>query len=75
MQYNAHMPVRKVSLPSTQKKPSLASLMPDKTKGIAAQKRAVKRIVASASKKTPAKKVAVKVLPKKKAGALPQPAF
>ena len=67
MQYNAHMPVRKVSLPSTQKKPSLASLMPDKTKGIAAQKRAVKRIVASASKKTPAKKVAVKVLPKKKA--------
>ena len=49
------MPARKVILESTKKKPSLASLMPDKTKGKAAQTRAVKRIVASASKKTPGK--------------------
>lgn len=44
-----------------EKKPSLASLMPDKTKGIAAQKRAVKRIVASASKRTLAKKETTKL--------------
>ena len=62
VQYNADMPARKVSLPSTEKKPSLASLMPDKTKGVAAKKRAINRIVASASKKSPLKKAETKLL-------------
>ncbi len=57
MKYNAHMPARKVILESTKKKPSLASLMPDKSKGKAAQTRAVKRIVASVSKKSTSKNV------------------
>jgi Bacterial Ig-like domain len=66
VQYNAFMPARKVTFSSSEKKPSLASLMPDKTKGIAAKKRAVNRIVASASKKTSAKKAASKLITGKK---------
>lgn len=60
------MPARKVYLSSPEKKPSLASLMPDKTKGAAAKKRAVSRIVASASKKTPVKKSVQKIVQTKK---------
>lgn len=60
------MPARKVVPLGVDKKPSLASLMPDKTKGIAAQKRAVKRIVAGASKKTTLKKVESKLTSTKK---------
>ena len=55
--YNKKMPKRKVSLEGAQIKPSLASLKPDKTKGQAAQKRAVKRIVATVSKKTTATRI------------------
>lgn len=55
------MPARKVSVESTAAKPSLASLKPDKTKGDAAKKRAVKRLVATASKKsTPSRIKAIK---------------
>ena len=55
------MPARKVSVESTAAKPSLASLKPDKTKGDAAQKRAIKRLVATASKKsTPSRIKAIK---------------
>ena len=55
------MPARKVSVESTAAKPSLASLKPDKTKGDAAQKRAIKRLVATASKKsTPGRIKAIK---------------
>lgn len=55
------MPIRKTSPLDVGKKPSLASLMPDKTKGLAAQKRAVKRMVAGASKKAPVKKATTKL--------------
>ena len=53
------MPKRKVSLEGTQPKPSLSSLKPDKAKGEAARKRAVKRIVATASKKAPATRMKI----------------
>lgn len=51
------MPKRKVPLEDAQPKPSLASLMPDKVKGEAARKRAVKRIVATASVKAPSTRI------------------
>ena len=51
------MPKRKVPLEGIQSKPSLASLKPDRSKGQAAQKRAIKRIVATASKKTSAVRI------------------
>ena len=50
------MPAKKVTLDSTKEKPSLASLKPDKTKGVAAKKMAVKRIAAASSSKTAVKK-------------------
>jgi hypothetical protein len=56
------MPARKVSLNSTPtKKPSLASLKPDKTSGLAARKRAVKNIEAAMTKKVTTTKVTKKV--------------
>ena len=60
------MSVRKVSLNSTpEKKPSLASLKPDKTIGVAARKRAVKKIEAGMTTKVATTKFTKKVGEKK----------
>ena len=60
--YNLCMPQRKVSLNSTpEKKPSLASLKPDKAVGVAARKRAVKKIEAGMTTKVSTTKVTKKV--------------
>jgi hypothetical protein len=60
------MPQRKVSLNSTpEKKPSLASLKPDKAVGVAARKRAVKKIEAGMTTRITTTKVTAKAGEKK----------